>query len=38
MQDWASRERVNTKALIEKNGCSIVEINNAGDDPYIALR
>ena len=21
------------KALIEENGCSIVEINNAGDDP-----
>ncbi|AZQ83959.1 hypothetical protein EKO29_07985 [Colwellia sp. Arc7-635] len=49
MQDCASRERVNTKALIEddtmdgggrakqdaraENGCSIVEINNATDDP-----
>ena len=33
MQDSASRERVSTKALIEENGCSIVEINNAGDDP-----
>jgi len=33
MQDSASRERVSTKALIEGNGCSIVEINNAGDDP-----
>jgi hypothetical protein len=31
MQDCASRERVNTKALIEENGCSIVEINNATD-------
>ena len=33
MQDSASRKRVSTKALIEDNGCSIVEINNAGDDP-----
>ncbi|AZQ85875.1 hypothetical protein EKO29_18860 [Colwellia sp. Arc7-635] len=49
IQDWASRERVSTKALIEdetmdgegrgkqdaraENGCSIVEINNATDDP-----
>ena len=33
MPDCASRERVSTKALIEDNGCSIVEINNAGDDP-----
>jgi len=49
VQDWASRERVSTKALIEdetmdgegrakqdaraENGCSIVEINNAADDP-----
>ncbi len=33
MQDSANRERVSTKALIEENGCSIVEINNAGDDP-----
>jgi hypothetical protein len=33
MQDSASRKRVSTKTLIEENGCSIVEINNAGDDP-----
>jgi hypothetical protein len=33
MRDSASRERVNTKALIEENGCSILEINNTGDDP-----
>jgi hypothetical protein len=33
MPDSASRERVSTKALIEENGYSIVEINNAGDDP-----
>jgi len=33
IQDSASRKRVSTKALIERNGCSIVEINNAGDDP-----
>ncbi|AZQ83154.1 hypothetical protein EKO29_03220 [Colwellia sp. Arc7-635] len=33
IQDSASRERVSTKALIEENGCSIVEINNAGDTP-----
>ncbi|AZQ82774.1 hypothetical protein EKO29_01110 [Colwellia sp. Arc7-635] len=33
LQDSASRERVSTKALIEENGCSIVEITNAGDDP-----
>jgi hypothetical protein len=32
MQNSASRERVSIKALIEENGCSIVEINNAGDD------
>ncbi|AZQ83783.1 hypothetical protein EKO29_06920 [Colwellia sp. Arc7-635] len=36
MQDSARRERVSTKALIEENGCSIVEINNAGDDPLSA--
>jgi hypothetical protein len=36
MQDCASRERVSAKALIEDNGCSIVEINNAGDDPLSA--
>jgi hypothetical protein len=33
MLDSASRERVSTKALIEENGYSIVEINNAGDNP-----
>jgi hypothetical protein len=33
MQGSASRERVSTKTLIEENGCSIVEINNAGDNP-----
>jgi len=33
IQDSARRERVSIKALIEENGCSIVEINNAGDDP-----
>ena len=33
MQDSASRESISTKALIEENGCSIFEINNAGDDP-----
>jgi len=33
IQDSASRERVRTKTLIEENGCSIVEINNVGDDP-----
>jgi len=32
-QNSASRERVSTKAVIEENGCSIVEINNAVDDP-----
>ncbi|WP_164718238.1 hypothetical protein [Colwellia sp. Arc7-635] len=36
MQDSASRERVSAKALIEDNGCSIVEINNAGYDPLSA--
>ena len=36
MQDSASRKRVSTKALIEENGYSIVEINNAGDDPLSA--
>jgi hypothetical protein len=36
MQDSASRERVSTKALSEENGCSIVEFNNAGDDPLSA--
>jgi hypothetical protein len=49
MQDWASREIISTKTLIEdetmdgegrakqdaraENGCSIVELNNATDDP-----
>jgi hypothetical protein len=33
IQDSASRKRFSTKALIEENGCSIVKINNAGDDP-----
>jgi hypothetical protein len=33
IQNSASRERVSIKALIEENGCSIVKINNAGDDP-----
>jgi len=33
IQDSASRERVSTEALIEENGCSIVEINIAGDGP-----
>jgi hypothetical protein len=33
MKDSASRKRVSTKTLIERNGCSIVKINNAGDDP-----
>jgi hypothetical protein len=33
IQDSANRERASTKALIEENGCSIIEINNAGDDP-----
>tara|TARA_B110000211_G_scaffold93012_1_gene108405 strand:- start:49 stop:258 length:210 start_codon:yes stop_codon:yes gene_type:complete len=33
MQDCARRKRVSTKALIERNGCSILEINNAGDVP-----
>jgi hypothetical protein len=34
MQNSASRERISIKALIEENGCSIVEINNAGDDSF----
>ncbi|WP_085296956.1 hypothetical protein [Cognaticolwellia mytili] len=34
MQDSASRERVSTKALIEEDGYSTVEINNTGDDPF----
>jgi len=33
MQVSASRERVSYKALIDENSYSIVEINNAGDDP-----
>ena len=36
MQVSASRERVRSKALIEENSCSIVEIDNAGDDPLSA--
>ena len=36
MQISASRERVSFKALIEDNGRSLVEINNAGDDPFSA--
>jgi len=36
MQISASRERVSYKALIEENSYSIVEINNAGDDPLSA--
>jgi len=34
IQDSANRKRVSIKALIEDNGCSIVEINNAGDGPF----
>jgi hypothetical protein len=36
MQISASRERVSYKALIEENSYSIIEINNAGDDPLSA--
>jgi hypothetical protein len=36
MQISARRERVSYKALIEENSYSIVEINNAGDDPLSA--
>ena len=36
MQVSASRKRVSTKALIEEDSYSIVEINNAGDDPLSA--
>jgi len=36
MQVSASRERGSYKALIEDNSYSIVEINNAGDDPLSA--
>jgi hypothetical protein len=31
MQDSANRERASTKVLIEDNGCSIFETDNAGD-------
>jgi hypothetical protein len=33
MQISARRKRVSYKALIEENSYSIVEKNNAGDDP-----
>jgi hypothetical protein len=36
MQISASPERVSYKALIEENSYSIIEINNAGDDPLSA--
>jgi hypothetical protein len=36
MQISARRERVSYKALIEENSYSIVEINNAGDEPLSA--
>ena len=36
MQVSASRERVRYKAWIEENSCFIVEIHNAGDDPFSA--
>jgi len=36
IQISASRERARYKALIEENSYSIVEINNAGDDPLSA--
>jgi hypothetical protein len=36
MQISASRERVSYQELIEENSYSIVEINNAGDDPFSA--
>jgi hypothetical protein len=32
----ASRERVSYQELMEENSYSIVEINNAGDDPLSA--
>jgi hypothetical protein len=35
MQDSESRERVNIKALVDWNGCSIVGINNVGGDPLL---
>jgi len=34
VQVSANRERVSYKALIEENSYSIVEIDNAGDDPF----
>jgi hypothetical protein len=36
MKISASRERLSYKALIEVNSYSIVEINNAADDPLSA--
>jgi hypothetical protein len=36
IQFSASRERVSTKALVEENSYSIVEINNDGDNPLSA--
>ena len=38
VQDSASREGVSTQALIEGSGCSIVEIHNAGGDPFRLTR
>jgi hypothetical protein len=36
MQISVSRERVSYQELIKENSYSIVEINNAGDDPFSA--
>jgi len=33
IKDSAIRKTVSSKTLIEYNGCSIIEINNAGVDP-----
>jgi len=39
MQDSARIRRLRGKALIEENGCSLVEINNAAYMPFkLALR
>jgi hypothetical protein len=38
MQISARRERVSYQELIEENSYSIVEIHNAGDDPYAELK
>jgi hypothetical protein len=38
MQVSASQKKVSYKALIEANSDSIVEIHNAGDDPYAELK